>query len=346
MNWQPWKVAMFRAAVPLTRKPCWKGVMFKHGSNTYPAMLTGTALKSRTQLAVFTNVTKQLYLPWPSFRPSFRPTTMAPTRAQIFHHPNDRFSKFHGVSQHILPFTPGRPEFPTRSSMGSQFPDGWISHAWNQQNASQSPSVNVDLEFEPLQCYGTGNQIWTFWTSNSVVVVVVVVVAAAVALIQVISPMKLHVRGWATLFVSTEWVPKVNFLQNGRLRGSTEAFFLTKWQDKPGICYRMVTDFSRKRIVSGTSARKCPLQNGRTLNEIFRIYQDSSGPKGFPHIPPNWLLRKSGLKTIIVCFSLLLTVVLVRVHFFILFFKFQKSKKRCTLPRKMCVFHSFWLFFS
>ena len=101
------------------------------------------------------------------------------------------------------------------------------------------------------------------------------------------SPMKYHVRGWATLFVSTEWVPKVNFLQNGRLRGSTEAFFLTKWQDKPGICYRMVTDFSRKRIVSGTSARKCPLQNGRTLNEVFRIYQDSSGPKGFPHIPPN-----------------------------------------------------------
>ena len=190
--------------------------------------------------------------------------------------------------------------------------------------------------------------------------------------------MKYHVRGWATLFVSTEWVPKVNFLQNGRLRGSTEAFFLTKWQDKPGICYRMVTDFSRKRIVSGTSARKCPLQNGRTLNEVFRIYQDSSGPKGFPHIPPNWLLRKSGLKTIIVCFSLLLTVVLVRVHFFILFFKFQNSKKsvpfrgkcvsftpfdcfsrkgtlfftifqiskKCTIPRKMYVFHSFWLSFS
>ena len=32
-----------------------------------------------------------------------------------------------------------------------------------------------------------------------------------------------------------------------------------------------------------------------------------------------------------VCFSLLLTVFLVRVHFF----KFQNSKKRCTLPRKM-----------
>ena len=194
------------------------------------------------------------------------------------------------------------------------------------------------------------------------------------------SPMKYHVRGWATLFVSTEWVPKVNLLHFGRLRRSTQAFFLTKWQDKPGICYRMVTDFSRKRIVSGTSARKCPLQNGRTLNEIFRIYQDSSGPKGFPHIPPNWLLRKSGLKTIIVCFSLLLTVVLVRVHFFILFFKFQNSKKRvpfrgkcvfftpfdcfsrkgtfvhyfsnlkktkrCTIPRKMYVFHSFWLSFS
>ena len=160
------------------------------------------------------------------------------------------------------------------------------------------------------------------------------------------SPMKYHVRGWATLFVSTEWVPKVNFLQNGRLRGSTEAFFLTKWQDKPGICYRMVTDFSRKRIVSGTSARKCPLQNGRTLNEIFRIYQDSSGPKGFPHIPPNWLLRKSGLKTIIVCFSLLLTVVLVRVHFFILFFKFQNSEKSVPFRGKCMFFHSFWLSFS
>ena len=164
--------------------------------------------------------------------------------------------------------------------------------------------------------------------------------------IQLDHPRWNYTWGVGRRFVSTEWVPKVNFLQNGRLRGSTEAFFLTKWQDKPGICYRMVTDFSRKPIVSGTSARKCPLQNGRTLNEIFRIYQDSSGPKGFPHIPPNWLLRKSGLKTIIVCFSLLLTVVLVRVHFFILFFKFQKSKKRCTLPRKMYVLHSFWLFFS
>ena len=99
-----------------------------------------------------------------------------------------------------------------------------------------------------------------------------------------ISPMKYHVRGWATLFVSTEWVPKVNFSQNGRLRGSTEAFFLTKWQDKPGICYRMVTDFSRKRIVSGTSARKCPLQNGRTLNEIFRIYRTQRIPPYSPEL--------------------------------------------------------------
>ena len=100
------------------------------------------------------------------------------------------------------------------------------------------------------------------------------------------SPMKYQVRGWATLFVCTEWVPKVNLLQNGRLRGSTQAFFLTKWQDKPGICYRMVIYVSRKRIVSGPSARKCPLQDGRTLNEIFRIYPNSSGPKArFPRIP-------------------------------------------------------------
>ena len=98
--------------------------------------------------------------------------------------------------------------------------------------------------------------------------------------------MKYHVRSWATFFISTEWVPKVNLLQNGRLRGSTQAFFLTKWQDKPGICYRMVIYVSRKRIVSGPSARKCPLQDGRTLNKIFRIYPNSSGPKArFPRIP-------------------------------------------------------------
>ena len=88
--------------------------------------------------------------------------------------------------------------------------------------------------------------------------------------------MKYHVRGWATLFVSTEWVPKVNLLQNGRLRGSTQAFFLPKWQDKPGICYRMVIYVSRKRIVSGPSARKCPLQDGRTLNEIFTSIHPNS----------------------------------------------------------------------
>ena len=99
--------------------------------------------------------------------------------------------------------------------------------------------------------------------------------------------MKYHVRGWATLFVSTEWVPKVNLLHFGRLRRSTQAFFLTKWQDKPGICYRMVIDVSRKRIVSGTSARKCPLQDGRTLNEIFTIHPGSSGPKArFPRTVP------------------------------------------------------------
>ena len=80
--------------------------------------------------------------------------------------------------------------------------------------------------------------------------------------------MKYHVLGWEMLFVTIDWVPKVNLLHFGRLQGSTQAFFATNWQDKPGICYRMGIYVSRKRIVSGPSARKCPLQDGRTLNRI------------------------------------------------------------------------------
>ena len=88
--------------------------------------------------------------------------------------------------------------------------------------------------------------------------------------------MKYHVGGWATLFVTTGWVPKVNLLHFGRLQGSTQAFFATNWQDKPGICYRMGIYVSRKRIVSGPSARQCPLQDGRTLNEIFTSIHPNS----------------------------------------------------------------------
>ena len=72
------------------------------------------------------------------------------------------------------------------------------------------------------------------------------------------------------------------FLQNGR----TSQVFLTEWWQ-----FFLVNGSFRARQLG-----KCPPQNGRTLNEI---YQYSSGPKGFPHIPPNWLLRKSGFKTII-----------------------------------------------
>ena len=42
------------------------------------------------------------------------------------------------------------PEFPTRSSMRSQVPDGWISHAY-QQNTKQPPGCTLDLELETLK---------------------------------------------------------------------------------------------------------------------------------------------------------------------------------------------------
>ena len=132
------------------------------------------------------------------------------------------------------------------------------------------------------------------------------------------SPMKYHVGDWATLFVTTDWVPKVNLLHFGRLQGSTQGLFATNWQDKPGIFYRMGIYVSRKRIVSGPSARHCPLQDCRTLNEFFTSIHPNSDSSD---VVPRMLCLKISQNS-------------------------KKSVPMCTLPRKMYVFHSFWLFFS